>query len=198
MKELKAVDRKIILKNLGYEAEIIDKSFMEKIDTYEEELLQNVHPRYMCKCYDLLKSEGKVSLAECDLPLQGPKIANELYYCKKAVLFCATLSGDIDLLIGLANREDVERAVMLDCIAAAALEEYCDMVETDIASKFPDYQITFRFSPTYGDLPEGSERDFTAVLDSERRIGVSYTENGVFTPRYSITAILGLMEKKAE
>lgn len=198
MKELKTIDRKIILKNLGYEAELIDKSFMDKIDTYEEELLTNIHPRYMCKCYDLAKEDGKVSLADCDLPLQGPKIANELYYCKKAVLFCATLSGDIDLLIGLANRDDIEKAVILDGIAAAALEEYCDMVETDIADKFPDYQITFRFSPAYGDLPEGSERDFTAVLDSERRIGVSYSESGVFTPRYSITAILGLMEKKPE
>lgn len=195
MKELKTVDRKRILKNLGYEAEIIDRSFMEKIDAYEEELFEHIHPRYMCKCYELSKADGKVSLANCDLPLQGQKIANELYYCKKAVLFCATLSGDIDLLIGLVNREDIEKAVILDCIAAAALEEYCDIVETDIASKFPDYQITFRFSPTYGDLPEGSEHDFTAVLDTERRIGVSYTKNGVFTPRYSITAILGLMEK---
>lgn len=195
MKELKAIDRRLILRNLGYQAEIIDNNFMEKIDAYEEELLKNVHPRYMCKCYDLAKEDGKVSLADCDLPLQGPKIANELYYCKKAVLFCATLSGDIDLLIGLANRDDIEKAVILDCIAAAALEEYCDMVETDIAEKFPNYQITFRFSPAYGDLPEGSERDFTAVLDSERRIGVSYSESGSFTPRYSITAILGLMEK---
>ncbi len=198
MKELKTIDRKIILKNLGYQAELIDKSFMDKIDAYEEELLQNIHPRYMCKCYDLAKGDGKVSLADCDLPLQGPKMANELYYCKKAVLFCATLSGDIDLLIGLANREDIEKAVILDCIAATPLEEYCNMVETDMAEKFPNYQITFRFSPRYGDLPEGSERDFTAVLDSERRIGVSYSESGVFTPRYSITAILGLMEKKPE
>ncbi len=195
MKEIKSVDRKIILKNLSYEAEIIDKSFMDKIDVYEEEVLANIHPRYMCKCYDLVKEDGKVSLAECDLPLQGPKIANDLYYCEKAVLFCATLSGDIDLVIGLAGREDVEKAVILDGIAAAALEEYCDMVETDIADKFPNYQITFRFSPTYGDLPEGSERDFTAVLDTERRIGVSYSEANRFTPRYSITAILGLMEK---
>lgn len=195
MKEIKSIDRKVILKNLCYEAEIIDKSFMDKIDLYEEELLSNIHPRYMCKSYDLVKEEGRVLLAECDLPLQGAKIANDLYYCKKAVLFCATLSGDIDLIIGLAGREDVEKAIILDGIAAAALEEYCDIVEADIAEKFPDYQITFRFSPSYGDLPEGSERDFTAVLDSERRIGVSYGENNMFTPRYSITALLGLMEK---
>lgn len=195
MKKLAAINRKTVLKFLGYEAELIGPELMEKIDALELELLSNIHPRYICKAFDLDKADGKVSLKDCDLLLPGEKISRELYYCSKAALFCATLSDDIDLLISLAGREDIERAVILDCLAAAALEEYCDLVEEDIASRFPEYQITFRFSPLYGDLPQGTESDFTAILDSGRKIGVSYSENGVFTPRFSITAIIGLKEK---
>lgn len=192
MRKLSTINRKTALKFLGYEAELISPELAAKIDECELLLLENIHARYMSKCYNLIKAEGKVSLSECDLPLPGAKIANELFYCEKAVLFCATLSDDIDLLISVESSKDIERGVILDCLAAAALEEYCDIVEQDIKEKYKDYKFTFRFAPLYGDLPEGAERDFTCVLDSERRIGVSYSENGIFTPRYSITAILGL------
>lgn len=195
VKNLKSINRRTVLKFLGYEAALISPELMEKIDTLEEELISNIHPRYMCKVFDLEKVDGKVELKNYNLTLPGEKISKELYYCSKAVLFCATLSDDIDLMISIAGREDIERAVILDCLAAAALEEYCDLVEEDIASRFPDHKITFRFSPLYGDLPQGTESEFTAVLDSERKIGVSYSENGVFTPRFSITAIIGLKDK---
>lgn len=195
MEKLVSINRNNVLNYLGYSDEQPSKETMDKIDAYEKIILENIHPRYMCKCYDLKKEDGRVSFVDCDLKLPGNKISSELFYCKKAVLFCATLSDDIDLLISLAGKEDIEKAVILDCLSAAALEDFCDLIEIDISEKFPAYQITFRFSPLYGDLPEGAESEFVAILDSERKIGVSYSDNGVFTPRYSITAILGLKEK---
>lgn len=195
MKELKAIDRKLILKNLGYEAELVDEDFRSKIDLCEEEVLANIHPRYMCRAFDLVLQDGKIVLPEPDLMLPGSKITNELYYCNKAVFFCATLSGDIELSLDIAGREDVEKAVIMDSIASAALEDYCDLIELDIAEKFPGYQLTYRFSTRYGDMSEGCEYEFAAIMDTERKIGVSFTEAGTATPRYSIIAILGLKNK---
>ncbi len=193
MEKLTKISRKEVLKNLGFYDELPGPEATAKIEECEKFLLENIHPRYMCMCYDLRAEGGRIIFENCDLKLAGDKILSELYYCKKAVLFCATLSGEIDMEIGL--EKDIEKGVMLDAIAAAALEDYCDLIELDIAAKFPSYQITYRFSDAYGDLPLHSSNDFVAVLDSERKIGVSVDEKGKFTPRYSITAILGLKEK---
>lgn len=195
MENVFSISRKQVLKNLGYENEMPSSEDILKIEECENFVAENIHPRYMCKCYELDTEGDRVVFKDCDLKLAGSKILSELYYCKKAVLFCATLSGEIDMEIGLAGMKDIERAVLLDVVCAAALESYCDWIETDIAAKFPDYQITYRFSSEYGDLPIHSANDFVAVLDAERRIGVSVDDSGRYTPRFSITAILGLKEK---
>ncbi len=200
MERLTGINRKQILKNLNYEDETADQITLEKISDCEILVLKNIHPRYMGKCYNLRSENDRVFLVdnqikENELKLSGEKILSELYYCEKAVLFCITLSGDIDMEIGLIEKQDIEKAIMLDAVAAAALEDYCDIVEKDVSAKYPDYQITYRFSPAYGDMPVNTNNDFVAMLDAQRRIGVSVSESGKFTPRYSIAAILGLKKK---
>lgn len=200
MERLTKINRKQILQNLNYDDENADKDTLRKIDDCEMLVLNNIHPRYMGKCYNLKSENDRIYLVDSQikdnyLKLSGEKILSELYYCEKAILFCITLSGDIDMEIGLIERQDIEKAIMLDAVAAAALEGYCDIVEKDVSSKYPDYQITYRFSPLYGDLPAATNNDFVAMLDAERRIGVSVSAGGKFTPRYSIAAILGLKKK---
>lgn len=200
LERLTGINRKQILKNLSYEDETADKITLEKISDCEILVMKNIHPRYMGKCFNLRSENDRVYLVDNqtkgnELKLSGEKILSELYYCEKAVLFCITLSGDIDMEIGLIEKQDIEKAIMLDAVASAALEDYCDIVEKDVSAKYPDYQITYRFSPAYGDMPVNTNSDFVAMLDAERRIGVSVSESGKFTPRYSIAAILGLKKK---
>ena len=195
MDEIKGIDYKIVLKNLGYEAEQIDPMFIEKLDICEEEIFSSFLPRFTSKCYTIKKDEDRILLVEPDMYLPGKKIEKDLYYCDKAVLFCATVSGKTDVLIQRAEASAIEKAVLMDSIAWGALEKYCDYIETDVSAKYPDYILTNRFSAKYGDFPIGSSKDFTAILDSERKIGVSCNEAGVFSPRYSLTGILGLIRK---
>lgn len=200
MEKLKAINRRQIFKNLNCENEMVDRDTLQKVDDCEMLVLNNIHPRYMGKCFNVKNGEDRICLSDSqtrgnDIEIFGKKIISELYYCEKAVLFCITLSGDIDLEIGLIEKQDIEKAIMLDAVASAALEDYCDLVEKDVSEKFPDYQITYRFSPLYGDMPINMNNDFVAVLDAERRIGVCVSESGKFTPRYSIAAVLGLKKK---
>ena len=196
MKEIKTIDRRVVLKNLGYEAERIDDDFMRKLDICEEKILPYIHPRYISCCYDIEIENERIIFTKPDLQLPGEKIVKDLYYCKKAVLFCATISDEAEPEILAAEKTDIEKAVMLDSMAHAALEECCDNIEKEIAAKYPEYQITYRFSPAYEDLPKETNVDFTAVLNSESLAGISYNpDTEQFSPKYSIAAILGLMNK---
>jgi hypothetical protein len=54
--------------------------------------------------------------------------------------------------------------------------------------------ITRRFSPGYGDLPLDIQPALLAVLDAERRIGLTCTQSLILLPRKSVTALIGLGE----
>ena len=70
---------------------------------------------------------------------------------------------------------------------------------------FPHYKkqgffLTTRYSPGYGDLPIGIQRNFIRLLDTVRRIGLNVSDSGIMIPRKSVTAIIGISEaeKKQE
>ena len=55
--------------------------------------------------------------------------------------------------------------------------------------------ITFRYSPGYGDLPLDIQRSFLSVLDTQKKIGLTASENNLLFPRKSVTAIIGIIDK---
>ena len=55
--------------------------------------------------------------------------------------------------------------------------------------------ITFRYSPGYGDLPLDIQKNFLNVLDAQKKIGLTTSENFLLFPRKSVTAIIGIINK---
>lgn len=51
-----------------------------------------------------------------------------------------------------------------------------------------------RFSPGYGDFPIAHQRDFSRLLDTPRKIGLTVTESCLLAPIKSVTAVIGLSE----
>ena len=49
-----------------------------------------------------------------------------------------------------------------------------------------------RFSPGYGDLPLSAQKNIFAVLDPERRIGLTLNSSLLMSPSKSVTAFVGL------
>jgi 5-methyltetrahydrofolate--homocysteine methyltransferase len=106
----------------------------------------------------------------------------------------ATLGTKIEREIRMAQVSDMTKTIILDCCASTAIEQVCDKVQEDIEAevKASGGFITSRYSPGYGDMPIEQQKDFVALLDTHRKIGLTATKNNILTPRKSVTAVIGI------
>ena len=157
------------------------------------EVLAAARPRWTCRTFALAPEAEGVRLS-CGLLLPGEDLKRHLEGCSRAVLFCATLSAQVDTLIRRAESGDMLRALALDCCAAAAVEDLCDQIEGELQGQFPGCFFPFRYSPGYGDLPLTLQGPLLGLLDAPRKVGLCASATHILTPRKSVTAILGVAD----
>lgn len=158
------------------------------MDECEKMVLEIAAPKFLYIELDL----------PCDTIMGGRDIANHLDGCEKAILMCATLGAEIDKLIRINQISDMAKAVVLDSFSSVAVEQVCNRVDEIIAEKYAGYNMTFRFSPGYGDYPISLQQDFLRMLDAPRKIGLTTNENFLLMPTKSVTAVMGLSKNPIE
>lgn len=158
------------------------------MDECEKMVLEKAAPKFLYIELDL----------PCDAIMGGRDIANHLDGCEKAILMCATLGAEIDKLIRINQISDMAKAVVLDSFSSVAVEQVCNKVDEIIAEKYAGYNMTFRFSPGYGDYPISLQQDFLRMLDAPRKIGLTTNDNYLLMPTKSVTAVLGLSKNPIE
>lgn len=175
-----------------------DDNLLALINQCEGELLATAAPRYIYRVFPLENS----ALIGCSFPLIGNDIVVWLDGCEYAVLFCAGLGEGVDRLLRASQLEDMARAVVQDALASAAVETLCNSVEdeicTEVAKKHECNYHTARFSPGYGDFPLKVQKDFLAVLNASKGMGLFVNEGSCLVPTKSVTAIIGFSRKKLE
>ncbi|MBR4099016.1 MAG: methionine synthase [Clostridium sp.] len=186
-----------VLRYMGCPPERAGAGERELAEECAQALLAAARPRWTGRVLSLRFDPDGVRL-EGGLLLSGEDLKRHLRGCGQAVVFCATLSAQVDALIRRAQSGDMARALCLDCCAAAGVEQLCDGIETYIQSCFPGCYFPFRFSPGYGDLPLEVQNDLLALLDGPRRIGLCASSSHILTPRKSVTAILGVSDTPVE
>jgi len=122
----------------------------------------------------------------------GRSLARNLQDCKKAVLFAATTGMQAEQQRKRAAVSSPARALVLDAVGTAAVEALCDRFCADRMAELEDQSLRPRFSPGYGDLPLGLQRELLACLDSSRKIGLALSASMMMTPQKSVTAICGI------
>ena len=125
--------------------------------------------------------------------LAGRDILKHIEGCGRVILFLATLGAGVDRLIKRAQIESMSRAVYIDAVASALLEEYCDSICYEISKT---RIITDRFSPGYGDLPIEIQPELLDAIGA-KKIGVSYAKSFMMIPTKSVSAIIGVKGEKA-
>ena len=154
----------------------------------EKEILKTAQPRFVYIEKDL----------PCEQLMKGKDIENHLAGCEKAVVMCATLGAEVDKLIRISQIADMAKAVVMDSLASVAIEQVCCKVDELIAEKYKDYNMTFRFSPAYGDYPIEMQRLILDMLDAPRKAGLCTNDSFLLVPSKSVTAVMGLSKNPIE
>ncbi len=185
---LKAVNKSEAVRYLGGAGVQMNEAMERLLGECEAELLSCAAPKYLYSVIDL----------PCDEITMGSAVKKHLAGCQSAALFCATLGAQVDRLIRVYQIRDMARAVVLDSLASAAIEQACVMADEEIAAKLPGKYLTFRFSPGYGDYPLELQRIILQRLDAARKIGLTVSDSMLLTPAKSVTAVMGISDSPIE
>ena len=160
-----SINKEEVLRYLGYKDQIIDEKIMNTIDECIKEVKEIITPRVIYEYKDIKIIDEGVEILGTNLQLK--------------------------------EKTNLTKALILDSCATTAVEEVCDIVEEEVRKKAENdnMDITFRYSPGYGDLPLDVQNSFLRTLDAQKRIGLIASENNLLFPRKSVTAIIGIIEK---
>lgn len=192
------IDINEVLRYLGYRGQEITKELMEEVEETIKESKTLFKEKYVYKQFEVLKDNSEILLAGTNLRLKGKDIFNLLKNSDKCILLAATIGSEIERKIKLYSKCNLTKALILDSCATTAIEEVCDNLQSSIGKEMlnGEEKFTFRYSPGYGDLSLDIQKDFIRILDCERKIGLKVSSEMILFPRKSVTAIIGITNKK--
>lgn len=192
--ELEKLDRAEAFRYMGHKGGEIPDNINALADECEERLLAAISPKFVYALFDTEHKENGVFVKNTPLVLRGESIREHLKACGKCVLMAATLGSGADNVIRGYESGAMEKAVIADSLASAAIEQVCGLAEAEIQDRLSGMNFTWRFSPGYGDFPLDIQSDFLNTLNAPKRIGLTVTENLILIPRKSVTAVIGVSE----
>lgn len=131
--------------------------------------------------------------------IEGNDLVALLRGSGKAVLMAATLGVPVDRLINRLQATAMDDAVIVDACASAEIDAFCDRVEGEILEALGgECFFTMRFSPGYGDVPLTESGKIISALGAHKAIGLTTTKAGMLFPIKSVTAIIGITNKKQD
>ena len=127
---------------------------------------------------------------------ESKDLKQHLEGCGEILLFACTAGAEMDRRIARAKLLSPAKGLLMHAIGAQQVEGGCDRLCASLADQFPDWQLTDRFSPGYGDLTLEMQRDVMTALDCGRTVGITLTDSLLMTPSKSVTAIIGMKERE--
>lgn len=172
----------------------------EEIHSLVDECLTEVLGMLEYKvCYAVLPVEidGNIITLPCGR-IESKNLAKNLSNCGRSIVFAATIGIGIDRLISKYSRLSPSKALCLQAIGAERVEALCDDFCKKIEKEYKmnGENLKPRFSPGYGDLPLDTQKMIFSLLDCPKRIGVSLGESLLMSPSKSVTAFVGITERK--
>ena len=161
-----------------------DEQTLALIDTLKNEIKDRLSYK-VCYCVLPVQIQDGV----CDFSafsVRSQTLAKRLLGYEKVAVFAATLGVEIDRMLLKYGKIAPVKAVLLQAIGAERIESLCNAFCADL-----QYSGA-RFSPGYGDLPLQTQKELFALLDCERKIGLTLTESLLMSPTKSVTAFVGL------
>lgn len=185
------ISKREVMRYLGYK-QPCDKNEAE--DLYEEclkEYFSVASYKAVFTTSDILVLDGEVKFEFCCL--KSDALCKNLSECKKAYIFAATVGVGVDRLITKYSVISPVKAMIIDCIASAGIEEWCDKVNDIIKERC---ETKPRFSPGYGGVPLCCQEQVLEYLDANRKIGITLNSSYMMIPIKSVSAFIGIKENE--
>ena len=191
--ESKDISMKEVLRYMGVRGELSYLELQEQVDMLLPRFVHEINGR-ACYLQVPVSIHGDTVCMDV-LTVKSRHLATALQGCEKAVLFAATLGGNVDRMYRSASVNSSISALIIDALGTTAVEALCDKLCMGFAVEFPEYTVRPRYSPGYGDLHLSTQRDVVRVLDTYKTIGVTLSGSLLMIPQKSVTAIVGLQKR---
>ncbi len=127
--------------------------------------------------------------------VKSDDLSRRLEGSERVILFAATAGLAVDTFVRRLAVTSPAKALCADAVGSAAIEAYCDMLESRLT--VGKIAAKSRFSPGYGDLSLALHQNIDSALQL-RRIGISVTKAGLLVPSKSVTAIIGYRDVNSD
>lgn len=194
------IDKSEVLRYLGHQGSDIPLALDQLIDQCIELTIQTITPKFLYQRFSLIPQADGIHLEQTPIVLTGNDIREHLANCQQGYLLCLTLGLSIEKMIRVKMISNPDQGVILDSCASTAVEHLADYAEKEIAAIAAKEQLnlTWRFSPGYGDLPLSVQKNIISVMNTYQKIGLTLNDNLLLTPNKSVTAIIGLSNTKLD
>ncbi|MBQ3416629.1 MAG: Vitamin B12 dependent methionine synthase activation subunit [Ruminococcus sp.] len=121
-------------------------------------------------------------------------VSKAISHCDEAVIFAATIGTEYDRLILRYSRLSPSKALLLQALGAERVESLCDAFcqQMNTELRLEEKSLRTRVSPGYGDISLTMQKEIFAILDCERKLGITLNNDLMMTPTKSVTAIAGI------
>lgn len=191
------IDKTNVLRYLGYKSAAPDDVTDELIGRCADRLFSVCRPNGVYREFALSACDSGIAAVGTNLILTGSDIARHLEGCDRCLITAATLGLAADRLISESEASSVADCAVTDCCASVLIEQVCDLWLGELRRKYAERGLflTPAYSPGYGDLPLGIQRQVVAVTDAGRQIGLTLTATDLMVPGKSITSIIGVSQR---
>ena len=132
-----------------------------------------------------------------DFTFNSKSLSHNISGCKHAILLCATLGAQADLLIDKYSVLDMAVSLCLSAFFNAYIESYIDFIEGILDNKLNRENLFKRprFSPGYADFSIDNQSVILDKLNAFKFCNLTKTSSFILTPKKSVTAVIGYGEK---
>lgn len=192
------INKKEVLRYAGHRAEDIPPHIDAAADRVIDACKAAVTPRSVVRRCGITETAEGVAINGTGLVLKGEDIKKHLSGCGECYIICVTAGTGADGFIRTMMAVDTVHGLLADGAATAAVESCCDSVENKLRAelKKEGKYLTWRYSPGYGDFPFTQQPDILAFLQADKFIGVTCTDSCLMLPSKSVTAIMGIADRK--
>lgn len=179
---------------LGYYSVDPDRIVLEQMKVAMDKVLSASKPCalysvFPVSCINEVIDVGFTKIKSLDL-------SKNLRGCHHVIVLGLTIGSEVDRLIQRASRLNPTEGYLLQAAGAACAESFANQINEMLKEEYDGYYLKPRFSPGYGDFDLHYQQDIFRAMPRLSTIGLSLMSTNIMAPSKSITALVGVCDRK--